>query len=622
MCGICGIRTDAPSPEGVLERMVAALAHRGPDSAGFFAAPGYRAGMRRLSINDLTGGDQPLYNADRSVALLYNGEIYNYHELRRELEARGVRLRTRSDGEVICHLYDIHGEELFERLDGMFACALWSEAEKKLILARDLPGEKPLYYAQLSDTELAFASEIKSLVRYPGVDRSLNLQALWDYPTFLWIPDPDTAFMGVKSLPRGHLLVADAAGIRIRPYANRFAPEVRGNGADEAELIAAVRRTVTGAVRSRLLSDVPVGSFLSGGLDSSIVASVAARELDRLDTFTIGFEDLADPYHGRADESAQAAAFAETLGTRHHTIRVTAQDFHKNLVEFCTCGDQPFAVSSGLGILSVAEAARDAGIKVLLTGDGADEAFGGYSWYFHLAALAGRTPRRLGNGGEVSFQNFGMPLEERLDYLAGYDPPRRAWAWHYYAGESEKALLFDRRRFSGVADSTRHFAAWNPGGDWTPGDYISQDRDFYFPFEMLTKADRMTMGRSVEGRVPFAAPAVQALAGTLRFRDMVRNGDLKWVLRRAFEDVLPRDIVARPKHGFNVPIDHWLQNEWSHLVDEAFAPSSALSRHELIAPDAGTQARRLLANPQRLSGHSVFSYICLNLWLEVSESWR
>lgn len=274
--------------------MVEALHHRGPDSEGFYHSSHYHAGVRRLRINDLVTGDQPLFNEDKSIILFYNGEIYNAPQLRKDLESKGYQFRSRSDGEVICHLYCEHGEDLFQRLDGMFAIALWIEKEQKLLLARDIPGEKPLYYALLTDTELVFASEIKSLVKFPDLDLSLNKQALWDFPTFLWIPEPHTVYESIWALPRGHLLVADEKGIRIRPYPNRF--NQQNIPLDDNDVIIETRRVVTEAVQSRLLSDVPVGSFLSGGLDSSIIATLASQALHELTTFCIAFEDVADPH--------------------------------------------------------------------------------------------------------------------------------------------------------------------------------------------------------------------------------------------------------------------------------------------------------------------------------------
>jgi asparagine synthase (glutamine-hydrolysing) len=613
MCGIAGYKTTRSIPPDVLDVMMAALHHRGPDAAGVYRSTDYVGGMRRLSINDLATGDQPLYNEDRSVVLLYNGEIYNSPALRRELEAKGYRFRTRSDGEVIAHLWAEHGEKLFERLDGMFACALWIEREKKLVLARDIPGEKPLYFTRLSDTDVAFASELKSLVEFPGVDRSLDAQAIWDFPTFLWVPEPRTAYRAIEALPRSHYLVADASGIRLVRYENRFntAPIDLG----DAAVVRETRRVVTEAVESRLLSDVPVGCFLSSGLDSSIVTTLASRALPDLTTFTIGFEDVEDPYHGRANESEYAAAYAKRLGTRHRTIQVTADDFRRSLVDFCKYGDQPFGVSSGLGILAIAQAARQENIKVLLSGDGADECFGGYSWYVHLDRFDAQQTTGDRNA-DTTFQST-TDTEAKIAVLAKYAPQERAFALHYYASERDKRRLYNPEYFetARARSSVRWFDEYLPDAPWTARDYIAQDRAFYFPQEMLRKVDRMTMAHSVEGRVPFAAPAVLSHADKLSYRHMVRGSTLKWALREAFADALPSEVVTRPKHGFNVPIDHWLRTSWSDLVDETFAAGSAVRRLGIVREDAGDVARAMLGDERKLHGHTILCFIMLNLWL-------
>ena len=616
MCGIAGYKSSRPAEQNVLLNMVRALHHRGPDSDGFYHSSHYHAGVRRLKINDLVTGDQPLFNEDKSIILFYNGEIYNAPQLRKELESKGYQFRSHSDGEVICHLYCEHGEDLFHRLDGMFAIALWIEKERKLLLARDIPGEKPLYYAPLTDTELVFASEIKSLVKFEGLDLSFNKQALWDFPTFLWIPEPHTVYESIWALPRGHLLVADEKGIRIRPYPNRF--NQQEIPLDDNDVIIETRQVVTEAVRSRLLSDVPVGSFLSGGLDSSIVATLASQELHELATFCVAFEDVADPYHGHADESAYAEKLAKDIGSRHHVIRVTGDDFRRSLPVFSIYGDQPFAVSSGLGILSVARAAHKAGIKVLLSGDGADEGFGGYSWYSYLAKQDGSKGGAFESDNQVpvSFQNLGQNLEKRIGILHSYPAQKRAWAWHYYAAEPEKAALFTSEYFEKVLSSIRYFEDFKPDTNWSAEDFIRQDREFYFPQEMLRKVDRMTMAYSVEGRVPFAAPAVLAHVDTLRYDHLVSGPDLKWVLRKAFADILPEYVLKRPKHGFNVPIDHWLRGDWSDMIEETFGPHSALSKLGLIHKKSRDIAKTMLYDNNRLNGHTIFCFIMLDLWLE------
>lgn len=614
MCGIAGYKLNRRVDTSVIKKMVRELYHRGPDADGFYTSDSYSAGMRRLRINDLKTGDQPLYNQDRSIALLYNGEIYNSPELRAWLEQKGYKFRTHSDGEVICHLYDEYQEDLFQELDGMFALALWIGREKKLILARDIPGEKPLYYTLLSRNELIFASELKSLVLFPGLDLSLDYQGIWDLPTFLWIPEPATIYKKIHSLPRGHMLICDSNGITLQKYA-RTDKDYDSAYSDD-EVIERTRQTVTRAVQSRLLSDVPVGCFLSSGLDSSIVATLASKALPSLDTFTIGFEDIPDPYHGRADESAYAQEYARRLGSKHHNIHVEAKDFRKTLMDFCTVIDQPFAVSSALGIMTVAKVAHEAGIKVLLSGDCADECFGGYSWYFYL--------NNKGKGNKtipcvpqtpVTFNNVGMPLEDCLSVLYSYTPQERAWAWHYYASELEKSLLFNPEVFEGKQSSIRFFYDFKKDAAWEAEDFIRHDRVFYLPNEMLQKLDRMTMAYSVEGRVPFAAPLVLEHADKLRYHHMVKGNYLKWTLRNAFSDILPKEIYERPKHGFNVPVDHWFRTHWNDLFEETFAPSSNLMKMGLITERSLDAARQMVQDKIRMSGHTIFSFVILNQWL-------
>ena len=437
MCGIAGIQRPEIQPDDAhaVRNMVRALYHRGPDSEGFYQTADYCAGMRRLSINGLDDGHQPLYNEDRSVVLLYNGEIYNSPQIRKQLTDKGHNFRTGSDGEVICHLWEEQGTELFSQLDGMYAVALWVADERKLILARDIPGEKPLSYTRMPDGGVAFSSELKSLKQFPELNRRLNHQALWDFPTFLWIPEPETVYQDVRALQRGHLLISDQQGVREKPYV------FKANGpidyTDNRAVVEETQRLITDSIKARLLSDVPVGAFLSGGLDSSIVTAVAAKYLPELTTFTIGFENVEDPYHGKADEAGYAEAYAKKLGSKHHTIRVTAETFYNHLDTFATFGDQPFSVSSGLGILLVAKAAQAHHIKVLLSGDGADECFGGYSWYPYLdGSKAGG--READDRQISSFQSTGFSPETRARVLHRMPVHRRAWAWHYYASEQDK----------------------------------------------------------------------------------------------------------------------------------------------------------------------------------------
>lgn len=613
MCGIAGFIQYNSNQGDYLNPMLEALIHRGPDSMGTYINPPYFGGIRRLKINDVEHGDQPLYNENKDVVVIYNGEIYNSPELRSLLEKKGHQFKTHSDGEVICHLYEECGGEVFEKLEGMYAIALWDDKIKTLFLARDLPGEKPLYYSQLSKNEIVFSSEIKSLTRFPFRELHLNYQAIWDFPTFLWIPEPLSIYKEIYALEPGHYLKINRESIQKFQTRNLFISPVEGLSLKEQ--IEKIREVVRDVVTSRLLSDVPVGCFLSSGLDSSLVSTIASQHLTELSTFTIGFEDLDDPYHGKADESVYAEQYAKKLGTKHYAVHVKAKDFFNELDFFAKYGDLPIGVSSGLGISFISRLAKEKGVKVLLTGDGADECFGGYSWYSYLS---NQQNSNYHYNNDVSFQNTGLSIEHRLNVLNSYHSHQKAWAWHYYASENEKKELFNPELFDKISSSLRHFAQYKNSNSWSPKDYINQDRAFYFPNEMLRKVDRFTMAHSVEGRPPFAAPAIQSLAAQLPYEWMVKENTLKWILREAFKDILPEEIVQRPKHGFNVPIDHWLKNEWASLVDETFDSSSALYRQGLIRKNSLEVARKMLLHPTKLNGHTIFCYIMLNKWFNLN----
>lgn len=618
MCGIAGFyNTDLT--ETHLKRMLTQLIHRGPDDQAVFADAPFMAGMQRLAINGLSDGNQPLTNETKDVVLLYNGEIYNAHELKSALVAKGHKFTTHSDGEVICHLYEEYGLKLFELLDGMFAAALWLKKEQRLVLARDFIGEKPLYFARLGNNSLIFSSEIKAIHSISSAALSLNYQAIWDFPTFLWIPEPNTIFNEIKALDPGHLLIVSMQGIEKRCYVGESRSRIP-NDFTADDIYQITKSIVTESVHSRLMSEVPVGCFLSSGLDSSIVTTLSARRLPQIDTFSIGFEDLDDPYHGKSDESTAAAELANNLGTRHHTIRVTGKDFRELLPQFCFHGDQPFAVSSGLGILKIAEHANHFGIKVLLSGDGADEFFAGYSWYNHFSSYSQRTQRQSNaTTAPVSYQSFGIPLNQRIEMIKHYSKAEQAWAWHYYAHESEKRQLFNQEWYQTFQpnSSLSHFS-WLEELDSNqfPLAFIEHDRRFYFPNEMLTKVDRMCMAHSVESRVPLASKKLIDWARSLPINTLLNGQTIKIPLREAFKDLLPDSVINRPKHGFNVPIDHWLKSSWFDLLQHAFSKESALFKHGIISQQSVNAANRLLADPLKLNGHTLFCFIMLNMWLE------
>jgi len=609
MCGIAGFVGDFKAPHKSTEIMLSSLEHRGPDDQQIFQDNLFCGGMRRLSINDLQGGAQPLFNKDKSIVTFYNGEIYNYHTLRNFLEGKKFSFNTSSDGEVIPFLYELYGTDAFSYLDGMFAISIWDRRTSQLILARDFPGEKPLYYSK-NNAGFIYSSEVKAMEAVLE-DITLDRQALWDFPSFLWIPEPATAYEEINALGRGNFLILSPSGeIEINEFTPRnYKKNFHLKNLEEA--ISTTREVVENSITSRLLSDVPVGSFLSGGLDSSIVATVASQKLSSLDTFTIEFEDLDDPYHGKANESEAARETANFIGSNHHNVPVTSADFRSSLKDFVKYGDLPFSVSSGLGIMAISKAARQKGIKVLLTGDGADECFGGYSWYKNLLSKDNSDVDKPKE--EITFQSIGISEQKRTALLKGMVPSQRAFAWHYYASEIDKGLFFDDSFMEGLDTSVRFFSSLNDKDE--PMEFIKHDRNFYFPNEMLRKVDRFGMANSVEGRTPFASAEVISLSNFLREEHIFKENHLKWLLRKAFEDLLSSDVFNRPKHGFNVPIDHWLKTEWYDLVEETFSSGSEIQKKNIIKSDSMDIAIQLLKDPNRLHGHTIFSFIILNMWL-------
>lgn len=614
MCGIAGNIGNLHFQELHLRNMLTSIKHRGPDQTSIFQEGQLQSGMVRLSINDLDSGDQPLSNDDHTINVMYNGEIYNYPQLKKHLAQLGICPQNNSDGSVIPYLFELYGTKAFSMLNGMYAISLWDSKEESLYLVRDLCGEKPLYYSIMNNS-LTYASELKAFRFDSNVSNKLNSQAIWDMPTFLWIPEPETIYEEIQSLPKGHVLKYSQGKINITPFEyNDTTPDI--TSWSQSDKLNYIHDIVTQVIKDRLISDVPVGCFLSGGLDSSIITSIASKNLDNLNTFTIGFDDSQDLYHGNADESQDAAYLANILGTTHHTIRVSEADFRNQLDDLTTFGDQPFAVSSGLGILSISKLAKAKGIKVLLSGDGADESFGGYSWYQHL-----QSSKITGNKYDLGldYQSLNVTQKEKVLAISKLNPTGQQFAWHYYASENLKSQLFSSDFSNHCLDSKRYFNEYKEGS-WEPMDFIHQDRDFYFPNEMLKKADRMSMGHSVEIRAPFAAPEIQSLSSQLTYADCVDGSQLKHLLRSAFKNELPMEVINRPKHGFNVPIDYWLQGKWNDLVEETFDSNSMLSQFGLLNSHSLKNAQELVHSKKHINGHSIFSFIMLNKWLVQNKS--
>lgn len=588
--------------------MCDAIRHRGPDGAGYLTRPAVALGMRRLGIIDLAGGTQPIGNEDGEIQVVFNGEIYNYRELRRELAARGHRFRTESDTEVLVHLYEERGTGLVHELRGMFAFALWDARTDSLLLARDRLGIKPLYYATVGDG-IIFGSELKALLAHGSVRARVDPAAIAWYLSLGYIPDPHSVFEGVSKLEPGHLLRWDAErGIRTERYWSPLVPEtVR---IEEADAAAEVRRLLEESVRYQLVSDVPLGAFLSGGLDSSSVVATMARHLNRpVSTFSIGFPEP------EFNEAPAAAAVARALGTEHHEL-IVRPDVDDLIERVVGAFDEPFADSSAIPTLLVSALARRH-VKVVLSGDGGDELFGGYTRYSAyvrrnveipgpVRALLGRLARRAPHG---------MYGRNRLLELSRSARGR-------YTGMVAHALAVEEGGVAGAA--VRNAAAGldellAPWFDQVVGrDAVSQamlvDTMTYLPGDILTKVDRMSMAVSLEARVPLLDHRlVEFTAGLPSTMKLNGNGAGKRVFRAAVRGLVPDFVFNRPKQGFAVPLRPWLKRELRHRLDALRAEDAPV--REYIEPAAVARVIEEHLAGRRSHAALLWRLVVLDLWL-------
>src|SRR4051812_8517722 len=550
MCGICGIAGNADRDR--LEAMLRTLVHRGPDSGGAFVDGPVALGARRLSIIDLAGGDQPIENEDGSLVVVQNGEIYNYPELRDELERLGHTFRTNCDTEVHLHLYEEHGAEYPRLLRGMFAVALWDAPRRRLVLARDRYGIKPLYYRDVAGT-LEFASELRALPR-----GEIDPDAVEAFLAFNSIPAPFSIFKDIRKLPAGHVLVREESGsVNVVRYERPGPLPVRQD--DEAELVEELRARLRDSVRAHLLADVPVGVLLSGGVDSAVLAALAAQETSEpVHTFTIGFEERS------FDERADARLVAERYGTDHHEllVRPDPQLLFETLADVF---DEPFADSSALPTYLVSQLAADH-VKVALSGEGGDELFGGYYTYAAdliaarfggLAGLARPLVERL----PTSTAKASFDYKAKRFVRAAHLPPlERHHGWKEIFSPELRAELRGTQSASDPLDVYRARYAETAGA---PELARLQDVDFgiYLVDDLLVKTDRASMASSLEARVPFLDSAITNFAFGLPTKHKVRGLSKKVLLRKAAEPLLPREVVHGRKRGFSIPAAAWLRGE-------------------------------------------------------------
>jgi asparagine synthase (glutamine-hydrolysing) len=578
MCGICGVVS--PGGSGVAERvaaMSATLVHRGPDSFGVHVDGEVALAARRLSIIDLETGDQPIANEDESLHVVQNGEIYNYRELRHELERAGHRFRTHGDTEVLVHLYEEHGDSFAERLRGMFAVAIWDARRRRLVLARDRFGIKPLYY-RAADGELEFASELRALPR-----GEIDLDALEAFLAFNSIPAPLTIFREVRKLSPGHLLSWEDGLVHVERFA-RPAPvaaeDVRED--EEAELVEELRSRLRDSVRAHLVSDVPVGVLLSGGVDSAFLAALAAEESSgRLRTFSIGFEERS------FDELADARLVAERYDT-HHRELVLRPDAALLLPALAEAFDEPFADSSALPTYLVSQLAASE-VKVALSGEGGDELFGGYYTYAAdlLAARVGglaRLARPLVERLPSSTAKASFDYRAKRFVRAAHLPPlERHHGWKEIFSADARAELTGRRSAFDPVELLRLRYRETERADELAR---LQDVDLgtYLVDDLLVKTDRASMAHSLEARVPFLDTVVTNLALALPARHKVHGLSKKVLLRKAAAPLLPREIVHGRKRGFSIPAAAWLRGELEPFARETLSPG-VLERQGFFRPD-------------------------------------
>jgi asparagine synthase (glutamine-hydrolysing) len=577
MCGICGIFEYEPSgqiSEEFVRRMTQTIIHRGPDDEGIYTAPGIGLGFRRLSIIDVAGGHQPISNEDGSIWVMLNGEIYNYTELRDDLLSRGHRFVTRSDTESIVHLYEEYGEDCFRRLRGMFAIALWDSRQRKLLLARDRVGKKPLFYSA-NRQRVLFGSELKCLLAADGLPRTVNPQALTDYFSFGYIPAPKTIYRDVRKLQPGHYLVASEKGVQETSYWDISFGHTENR--TEEEWCESIEQALCEATRIRLMSDVPLGAFLSGGVDSSAIVALMSRLMNRsVTTCSISFEEA------EYNEADYARAIANQFHTDHHeqTVHPQALDVLDKLVWHY---DEPFADSSAIPTYYVSQVARQR-VTVALGGDGGDENFAGYRRYYfdhienQLRSFVPAGLRRAVFGplgrlypplawaprvfrGKATFQSLSRsPLEGYFNSISIFRP-------------DEKKRLLSQDFLSGLNgyDSIgvlqHHYD--RSGSD----DLLSRiqyvDIKTYLPDDILAKVDRASMAVSLEVRAPLLDHHLMELAAKIPSQLKLHGRTTKYIFKEAMSDILPRDILDRRKQGFAIPLDRWFRRELKDVAWEA-----------------------------------------------------
>ncbi len=627
MCGITGwanLDASTPPPEGakqLLHSMCERMVHRGPDAEGLLVSTGVALGMRRLAIIDLVTGEQPAFNEDHSVAVILNGEIYNYRELRADLESRGHSFRSASDTEVLPHLYEEYGKNMVQHLNGMFAFALWDATQQRLFIARDRFGEKPLYWGVFGN-QLLFASEPKVLLAHPDVRPSLNLNALRQYLSFDYIPAPLSIYEGVNKIPAAHTLTLEAGQVSVERYWC-LSYQTKQPVPDEAEAAKRLEELLAESVRMRLVSDVPLGVLLSGGVDSSAVAAFAVRaSSEPVKTFSISFAEAS------FDESLYARSVAKYLGTDHHEERLSSNLAANLIGEIGSWMDEPFSDPSLVPTYLLSRFTRKH-VTVALGGDGGDELFAGYQMYrgHHWAEIYTKLPLPLQRGLIEPLVRL-LPVKTKnlsLDYKAlrfvtgaRYDLVTRHHVWFgSFTPEQQNQLL--TAEAAAASDGDIYRDARRMVSECDAETLLERmqnlDTQLYLAEDILTKVDRASMAVSLEVRAPFLDPNVAEFAASLPANYKLRGGKSKYILKRAVKDLLPRYVTRRSKKGFGVPVAEWLKGKLKPLARDLLSPER-VRRAGVFNPEYVTRLQdeheRGVANHRKL----LWTLLMFELWHE------
>ena len=621
MCGICGkfaFDSQATVSHSLVKAMADSIRHRGPDDEGYYVAGQVGLGFRRLSIIDLKSGHQPLANEDDSIWIVFNGEIYNYQELRAFLIEKGHTFKTRTDTEVIVHLYEEFGPACLEKLRGMFSFAIWDQNAKTLFLARDRVGIKPLYY-HLTSTALVFASEIKAILADPSVDREVAPEFIDRFLTFQYMPGEATLLKGIQKLAPGHyLLVKDGQAV-IRQYWDlQFAEAAQDKSVEQAE--AELLKLLAETVGQHMIADVPVGILLSGGVDSTGVLSLAADHTDKkISTFTVGFSG-----EHFADERPYARLAAERYGTDHHEMTISAGDFASFMPKYVWHMEEPICEPPAIALYYVSKLARDH-VTVLLSGEGGDEAFAGYSNYRNLVWL-----ERIKRGGPLlnSALAGGMSLGKSLFGMSRFDKyvplMQDRFPDYYYSRTSNPHRTTGNglggvysTDFRGAIDRELSIEPMRAlqsrvRGLSTLDAMLYIDTKTWLPDDLLIKADKMTMANSIELRVPLLDHKVLEFAASLPSRLKLNGLKTKFILKKALSSRIPKEIRDRKKTGFPVPYESWLRTDLKDLVWDVLTDSRTTNRGYF----SKTAVEGLLKANSNGSDYSkaIFSLLSLELW--------